>query len=419
MVVAGVPGLVTSPLAFPFFWIIVALVAYQYRRVAETERRIYGVNKNQVFRHVLISVGYGLFGGLLASLIMAFLGASLSGTGIYWLLPLALLLMAINPRLMCFSYAGGLVSVSFLLFGWPKVHVPSLMALVAVLHVTESVLIFLRGASCATPLVIRAPGGGRTRPGFALQAFWPLPLLLLFVVTLPPGASREGLMEMPSWWPLVAPPPDVAAQPEAVFTLFPVAAVLGYSDLATRFKPADKARRSALALLAYSVILAILSVAASRYSPLVWLAALWGPLGHEAVIRLGSRGEFRAAPALERAPDGLTVMDTLPGGGALRAGLRPGDVLLEVAGVPTADAATVAEVLAQASSPVEVRYRRGTAERTTLVDTTGGGQSEQPLLGLIPLPPEDAPPQVEIRSHVPACSFLRGLLARRKRGRRD
>jgi hypothetical protein len=397
MVVRGLPELVLRPWDFPFFWLLVGLVAMQYRRVAENERRLYGVPKNQVLWQVVAACLFGLAGGLVASLMMAAVGVSLSGAGVTWLLPLALFLMAINPRLMCFSYAGGLVSFSYLLFGWPRIHVPSIMALVAILHLTESLLIFLRGAACTTPVTVHNASRNTVRTGFLMQGFWPLPLLLLFVVTLPAGAPREGLIEMPNWWPLIVPPPEIAAQENAVFTLFPVAAVLGYSDLAARWDPDRKARRSSLMLAAYSVVLLALSVWGSRSAPGVWLAALWGPLAHEAVVRLGSKGEFESRPALERAPDGITVLDVLPNSGAARAGVRSGDVIVHANGRPTPDGDALAAILGQAGAgPLPLGLRRGLRRvdvEAQLGPLEPGGSA---ALGVIPLPDEATAPQMEV-----------------------
>lgn len=412
MVAQGVPSLLLRPWDFPFFWLLVGLVAVQYRRVAENERRLYGVAKNEALRHVIVAMGYGLVGGIVASLLMAFLGVSLSGVGIAWILPLALLLMAVSPRLMCFSYAGGLVSLSHLLFRWPKVHVPALMALVAVLHVAESVLVFLRGAACATPVTVRDAAGGGVRSGFLLQGFWPLPLLMLFVITLPPGMPREGLMEMPAWWPLIAPPAELAATPDAVFTLFPVAAVLGYSDLAARFSPRVKARRSAAYLLVYSTVLLMLCVAASSRPAFVWLAALWGPVGHELVIRLGSRGEFREKSALFPAPDGVTVLDVLPGSGAQAAGVRSGDVLLALDGAPVTDAASVASAIGSGRGTVALKLRRGRVLREVTAELGVLEANGPPVLGIIPLPPEGVSPQLEVHNRGFLASYLRRLFRR-------
>jgi hypothetical protein len=414
MVARGVPSLLLRPWDFPFFWLLVGLVALQYRRVAENERRLYGVAKNQALRHVIVSLGYGLVGGMVASLLMALLGVSLSGAGVSWLLPLALLLMAISPRLMCFSYAGGVVSLSHLLFGWPKVYVPALMALVAVLHVTESVLIFLRGAACSTPVTVRDAAGGGVRSGFLLQGFWPLPLLMLFVITLPPGMPREGLMEMPSWWPLLAPPAGLATQPGAVFTLFPVAAVLGYSDLAARFSPRIKARRSALYLVFYSLALMFLAVAAStRQGYFLWAAAIWGPLGHEAVIRLGAKGEFREKGALAPANDGVTVLDVLPGSGAQAAGIRSGDVILTLDDRPVTDVSSVVSAMDADRGQAFLTVRRSGAVHTIPVDLRALEPDGPPLLGIIPLPPDGVSPQLEVHNRGFLPAYLRKLFGRR------
>lgn len=416
MVVRGLPQLLLRPWDFPFFWLLVALVAMQYRRVSDNERRLYGVTKNQAVWQALAAFAFGLGGGLVASLLMAMIGVSLSGAGVTWLLPLALLLMAVNPRLMCFSYAGGLVSVSHLLFGWPRVHVPSIMALVAILHLTESLLIFLRGAACTTPVTVHHAGHKTVRTGFLMQGFWPLPLLLLFVVTLPAGAPREGLISMPAWWPLVLPPAEVLAQANAVYTLLPVAAVLGYSDLAVRWDPDRKSRLSALWLSLYSLALLALSVWASRQPGVTWLAALWGPLAHEAVVRVAAKGEFDSRPALEPAPDGVTVLDLVPGSGAAKAGLRSGDVLVHANGRPTPNGEALAAVIAQAGpGRLPLGLRRGSGRLEVEVELAPLEPGGAAALGIIPLPAEGSSPQMEVRSRGYLADLLFRLLGARKK----
>jgi hypothetical protein len=430
VIVSGLPGLLLRPWDFPVFWVLVFLVFLQYRRVAESERRLYGVVKNNIVKQVAWSMGAGAIAGLLTSLVMAALGASLTGAGVTWLLPLALVLMAINPRFMCFSYAGGIIAVSNLLFGWPEVYVPAIMALVAVLHLAESVLIALRGASCTTPVTVRHSGTGAVRTGFLMQGFWPLPLLLLFVVALPPGSGTEGLVEMPNWWPLIVPPPGIAAQTNAVFTLFPVAAVLGYSDLAARSLPRPKARASAALLLGYSVVLLGLAVLASHLPALVVLPALWGPLGHELVVRLGSRREFADGPALTPVADGLTVLDVFPQSGAARAGIRTGDLIRSVDGRPAETTTFFGETPvtpaavdsgepagatgAAVGHTVKVVLVREGRELSLDVAMTRLAPGEELMLGVIPVPAANTPPQLEVHSQ----GYFARLLARLTRSRK-
>src|SRR5690606_41661119 len=85
----------------------------------------------------------------------------------------AIALMMVHPRFICSAYAGGILSVTHLLFGWPGLSVPAIMALVAVLHLVESLLILLHGPTGATPVYVRRPDG-RVVGGFTMQKFWPI-----------------------------------------------------------------------------------------------------------------------------------------------------------------------------------------------------------------------------------------------------
>ena len=84
-----------------------------------------------------------LLGGVLASYIMVFVGLTLSDSGLIYLWPLAILLMFIDARFLCFAYAGGLLALSSIALGWPEVSIPQLLGLVAILHFAEAVLILV------------------------------------------------------------------------------------------------------------------------------------------------------------------------------------------------------------------------------------------------------------------------------------
>ncbi|MCF6944235.1 hypothetical protein, partial [Klebsiella pneumoniae] len=70
--------------------------------------------------------------------------------------------------------------------------IPALLALVAVLHLAEALLIRLQGATFANPLFIEGKRG-KLVGGYQMQVFWPIPLFLLI-----PGASDTVL----PWTPL-------------------------------------------------------------------------------------------------------------------------------------------------------------------------------------------------------------------------
>ncbi|MBC7105390.1 MAG: PDZ domain-containing protein, partial [Firmicutes bacterium] len=213
----------------------------------------------------------------------------------------------------------------------------------------------------ASPAYIKAEDG-RVVGGFTLQKFWPIPLVAL--VAAGPAAGAGGI-PMPEWWPLLRPETDVS---NVLYQLVPVVAGLGYGDLAVARRPEEKSRLAATYLALYSLALLALALLAGRFGVLAPAAALFGPLGHELVIALGRRAESRARPLFVPPARGVMILDVLPGSAAWRAGLRAGDVVLEIDGVEVNDRATFRQMVA-GGEPLEVallsplaggvrRYRR-------------------------------------------------------------
>ncbi len=367
-------------LADPLFWVVVMLVALQYRRMAAVRRVFFGeAALGGVWRETALASAYGLGGGFLGSLVIVLVGLTLSGSGLIYLWPVAILLMLINARFLCFAYAGGVLALANLFFGFPEVNIAQVLALVAVLHMVESLLILAGGHLGAVPAYFRAPGG-RVVGGFTLQRFWPIPIAALAVVG--PVAVQHGVA-MPEWWPLFK--PDVPGNPaELTYALVPVVAGLGYGDLAVSRRPAAKSRLSALYLGTYSLLLLLLAYWSQHHRALAFLAALFSPLGHELVIYAGKRGEFRRSPLYVPPERGVGVLDVIPEAPAYRAGLRPGDVLLAVNQQPVNSRRELEEALAWAWGPVEVEFLHGSgrAYRREVVSWRHKGQP----FGLLPVP---------------------------------
>lgn len=201
-VLRSYPGIFSNMAVDILYLVVLGLVASQYARVQSTEEKLYGTAKNKAFYQTASAIGLGLIGGLLASLLLVLVGVSVTDSGIVYLLPLAVLLYLFSPRFLCYSYAGGLAGLSYLVFGWPKINVPAVMALVACLHAAEAFLIRISGHSCSTPLYVSHENGDVVG-GFALQRFWPIPLIVLFLIKVPNLSYLQGLIHLPDWWPLI------------------------------------------------------------------------------------------------------------------------------------------------------------------------------------------------------------------------
>lgn len=315
----------TSPLFILLYILLFAMVAWQYKRMEEMSARLVAQKRRKYMLSALLSTLSGLLGGLLGSIVLVLVGIDLNNIGITQLWVIAILLMLINPRFLCFAYAGGLLSLFSLLTGLIDINIAQLLALVAVLHLIESILILINGHFLAVPLYVKKSTG--IQGGFNLQKFWPIPLIAM--ISMGYGDASGGVA-MPSWWPLLRDYTGFSS--EQTYALLPVLAILGYGDISTTRTPWARARQSAFNLFIFSLVLLLLAVMAAQWSILLPVAALFSPLGHELVIWLGMRDESNQKPLYMNTPGGLKVLDVIPGSPAQKAGILTQDLILTVNG---------------------------------------------------------------------------------------
>lgn len=382
------------------FLVVFVLIAVQYNRMEKLRADFFGMKTRRTRTDILVATGYGLLGGLVGSCLMVFVGLTISGD-LYYLWPVAILLMLINIRFLCFAYAGGILALSSLLLGYPQISVPQILALVAALHMVESFLILASGHLGALPAYVKGPDGNVVG-GFTLQKFWPIPIVALGLLA---GDAMEGsIVIMPDWWPLIK--PMVEGYPQNLtFALLPLVAGLGYGDIAMARSPVEKSRLSALFLGIYSLTLLVLAVLAGQSRIVAFFAALLAPLGHEAVIYIGKRIELKGKPIYVPAEQGLRVMDVLPGGPAWRSGLRPGDVIAAVNGMKPMNNAEFRYLMQNASPPVAVDYysRAAGKNKSVIMDQPGPGQT----WGLVPVPESNEGRYLELLTTGPLGRWLR------------
>ncbi len=326
--------LIPQAVLHPIFWVIIALVAAQYSRAARIEANVYGKAGETLISRVLTSILLGVIGGFFASLILILVGVTVTRAGVSFILPIAVILMLIDQRFLCFSYAGGLVSLSSLIFGWPEVGVTDIMILVAVLHLVEGLLIRFTGSQGALPLYMKTQEG-QVVGGFVLQKFWPMPIISMLLVTPPASELHSvagGLITMPDWWPLIKPgivPPEGH---ELLFAMFLIPAALGYGDFAIARSPEERSARTARDLLVFSLVLLGLALASIPFPPIQWIAAIFAPVGHELVIASGRRGEIVGPPLFSTNPRGLVVLDVVPDSPAANVGFKSRDLIISING---------------------------------------------------------------------------------------
>ncbi len=412
----------------PFFWLVVIIVLTQYRRTIHMENKLFGRPFNILWQQVICSIGYGLLGGVFGSFFLLLLGISLESIGIAYLWPLAILLLLINPRFLCFAYAGGLIAtfslaIRFLQPWWPalgevglfrglaQIHLPGLLALIGILHLTESFLIYLSGHRGFSPIYLKKPGG-EVVGGYSLQRFWPLPLAGLWAQVVAEGADiLIGGIPMPDWWPLLGEVLHPGRGEQIIYLMVPLVAGLGYGDLALSSFPHNKRKKTARNLAFYSILLSALAVLSAFRPEALLPAALFAPLGHELVIKKGNEEEFAGRPLFRAgAGDGLKVLAVFPGSPAQKAGVEVGDRLLQVNGEPISSEADFGHNVRLNYLHLLFKIRRGGRELDLTVQLDPLPASQ---VGLIFAPDRLASAFVEIKQ----SSLWKNFLRRVSRGR--
>lgn len=397
---------VGAALTDPLFLVVVAVVALQYWRMGKVKESFFGLKPRGLWRDVLLAAGFGLLGGVVASYLMVLVGVTLSNSGLMYLWPLAILLMLIDARFLCFAYAGGILALSSLVLGWPQVSVPQVLGLVAVLHMVEAFLILVSGHLGAVPTFIKSPGG-KVVGGFALQKFWPIPLAALIVVGHTSGPA--GGISLPDWWPLIK--GGLADNADnLLYTLMPVVAGLGYGDLAAARTPEQKSRISSIILAVYSMILLVLAVLAAQSRLLAVAAAIFSPLGHELVIYLGKQLELTRPPLYQPPVQGVKVLDVIPGYPAWQAGLRSGDIILEVNGMQVSSRQGL-EFALGIYPQIQLTYW---SARENNVIREGIEFADRHMLGILPVPEGNEENYMELSTNGPIRRWFNNRLRKQR-----
>lgn len=421
-----------TALFMPIFWIVLFLVYLQYRRQVATEEKLFGRTINKIGRQMFLSIGLGVIGGLAASAVLVFLGLSLEQIGLYFIWPVALLLLLVNPRYLCFSYAGGIVAAMVLFSRYVlvevfpgltqyqviesllRIHIPALLVLIGLLHLIEALLIYVGGHWGSSPIYLKKESG-KVVGAFALQRFWPIPLVALLVSIV---AHTEIVgVSMPEWWPILQSTIQPGLGQSLQYAVIPVAAGLGYADMAMSSTPRERSAFSAKCLALYSIALLFIAIGSEYMSWLIFPGVLFAPLGHEMLILYGNKKEESRLLRYRQADSGVALMMVLPGTAAHEAGLSDDDLIHKVNGQAVLNSRDLMEKIEESyfmvllegmreDKPFSLILKKQPREETGIRDSFQSGlvtRSSYSLLhrcadlGLIPVPAPDSPVYLEMR----------------------
>jgi len=392
----------------PMFYLGVIIIILQYRRQISFERKLFSSRIHSLSIEVFKSLGYGLIGGIIASILMILLGVVLDPQYLWIIWLVTTILLLFNVRFLCLSYSVGIVGfISGVMqffeqdimlkvinqnYDWLKdlivmllnIDIPTLIVIVAVLHLVESLLVKYQSAKQATPIFVESKRG-RLIGGFQLQSYWLLPLFIFVPTT---GSYDQNVLFTLSWWSLFA--------GQGMLTMVPVPAMIGYADFTTVYSPQEKTRKSFKYLLIYSLVLLGLAFTASKLQEFQIIAAVFAAFGHEAIRILGNRQEIKLPAKYVHPKDGLKVLAVIPGSLANLMQIQSGEIIKKVNGIPVTNKQGLYDALQKQSAFVKLEVINLAGEIKFTQHSIYTGEHHQ--LGIILSPDDDAPYYIELEN---------------------
>ncbi|MNS15212.1 Cell division topological determinant MinJ [compost metagenome] len=385
-------------LAQPFYYISIILIMLQYRRQVHLERKLFHVRLHSWGRQTWITLLGGLLAGILVSLISAFLGTTLTFNGVLLIWAVSIVLLLFRVRYLCFAYSVGLLGVIQFILSWfpnfnldgfgqevltavRELNIPSLLALVALLHLAEALLVRWQGAAFAGPLFYEGKRG-KVVGGYQMKSFWPVPLFLLI-----PAQTAGSLLP---WTPFFG-----GDAWQSGFSLIALPVVIGFSEMTVSALPKNKARLTSSRLLIYSIVLLGLALLAGWWSPLTVVAALAAFLLHELLVWYSRFEEQNRSPFFVHPQRGLKVLAVLPGSPAEELGIKAGEVIFKVNGTPVNTKEQLHSGLRMNSAFCKLEVLNQQGESKFLQRAIYAGDHHQ--LGVILAPDDDAPVALRVK----------------------
>lgn len=359
---------------FNFSFIMVVFIIYSlYQRNKEIEKQVLSSYRGFIGNQMVESMLQGILMGIVGSFLLTLVGIPIQLTPyLLFLLPIAFLLALFNVRYLCFSYAAAVLGVLGFVFrgqmilGYQlpdlQLDISGLIALVAIMHLMEAGLILIGGSKDHIPVIVKKKG--KVAMGFLMQKYWPIPFSLLIVFAGSP--TGEGIF-MPEWWPMMK--GTFALDPGMmIYSLLPLTAALGYGDIAVSSPPKDKARKSALGLFVYSLLLLVIAIFSVDQGWLQFIGIFLMPLFHEWIMRKHRFQDIKTEPLYPLPNKGVRVLELISEGPAEKMGIQRGDIICKINGLDVLHFQHLQAILKQYYTFLWIDIIRGDTQETITLE---------------------------------------------------
>lgn len=331
---------ILSP-SYVLILIIMAVIFYRRnRKTTLMQKMIIGDSLKSPLELTVSQILLGMLAGMLGSVLLSYFGVVFKDDGaIFLLFIISIFLMLLKSRFICFSYSGALLGIASLTISsmasdginvryisYLQVDVNMLMALVAILHIVEGILVLLDGKSGVIPVFTNR--NNKIIGGFAFKRYWLLPVAMLFIL------SNQNLMYSPQMsatqiWSFIK-GNSLSILKDSIIGFGAFYGVLGYSTYTFTKTKNEKIVSSGLSIIFYGIILLILSLILKYNIFEQFLLCILAPVLHEIMLRFQMYTEVSGKPKYINNDEGIMVLEVAPNSPAYEMGIKSGDILVEL-----------------------------------------------------------------------------------------
>lgn len=279
----------------------------------------------QVIEELLL---VGLITGFIGGVLTVSMGLHIEPEGLQAFLIAMVLMAMFNHRFVNPSYAGGLLCLYTLIFNYDKIHISSMLTLIAVFQLIEAVLVYLNRKNDNIPIFIRQ--NGEITGAFIKQNYYGIPFMLLAFSITPYSMWHN---EIVLTWSTVFNNSLMNAG-NAVLLLTGAIGVTNYSSISISTPPEEKCRNDAVKFLAGSLILFLLAFFSEKIIALKWIGAVFALLYRELLYWQALYAERKKEPLYTVVKRGLRILEVIPGGTADKMKIKRGEIILNINGKP-------------------------------------------------------------------------------------
>lgn len=321
--------------------LIVGILFYlKNRKISFMQRLVMGERVTSPLELTLSQIVIGIFGGVVASVILTLLGVTFyENSGVEYLFLISVFLMVYKPKIFNFPYSAAILGgvsiiLSMLKLGQDaiiNVNITHLITLISVIMFVQGILIIIDGRKGYIPVFTNR--NNKILGGFAFKRYWALPIAFFIAVTSISTPLVGQNIVTPSWWPIIKSSDIIALIATAALAILPMYGVVGYDEVTFTKSKMRKTITSGLFTIVYSIVLLAVGQLAQLGLTMEIVAIILMLLLYEVLKYVEKKFESLGLPMYISDDEGICVLDVIPNSLAFQQGVRSGDKIIEVDGV--------------------------------------------------------------------------------------